>query len=252
MAKHSEDAKPSWFPKLERLDPRTISRDRPVYQTISAKAVLRDASLGKIPASLLEGLEGAVPDLAARGPLGELKRAINHIGASLLDIQLHAYACKQPGARATPEFLRVTTPQHLERLRGYVNTFALILQRSACVDQLVPPNGQTTEQYVMHLLALAEEAAAIGRRYVLWESGNAANCTGYVPAEVYLTEDECKIETILAADCRVRRALWDELHYLKQLEKVVLTRGAAGKGRLHGKGTTKSSARHRCLGMNKH
>ena len=36
MAKHSEDAKPSWFPKLERLDPRTISRDRPVYQTISA------------------------------------------------------------------------------------------------------------------------------------------------------------------------------------------------------------------------
>ena len=191
---------------------------------------------GQIPASLVEQLEGAVPDLAARGPLAELKRAINHIGASLLDIHMHAYACKQPGARATPEFLSVTTSQHLERLRGHVNTFGLILQRSACVDHLVPPSGQTKEQYVMHLLGLAEEVVAIGRRYVLRESGNVANCTSYVPADVYLTEEECKIENILAADCRVRRALWDELHYLKQLERIVLSRAGAGKGRPNGKG----------------
>ncbi len=227
MADASENAKLSWFPKLERLDPTTISRDRPVDQTISAAKVLQLASLGKIPAWQLEMLEGAVPDLAARGPLGELKRAINHIGASLFDIHQHAYACKRSGARATLAFLRVTASQHLERLRGYVNTFAVILQRSACVDSLVPPGGRTKEEYVMRLLGMAEEAVAIGRRYVLWESGDVANCTGYMPAAVYLTEDECKIENILVADCRVRRALWDELQYLKRLEATVLARAQA-------------------------
>ena len=229
MAEASENSKPSWFPKLERLDPKTISHDRPVFWTVSAAAVLRDAALGKIPASVLKGLEGAVPDLAARGPLGELKRAVHHIGASLFDIHQHAYACKQPGARATRAFLRTTTSQHLERLRSHVNTFALILQRSACVDQIVPPTGQTKEQYVMHLLGLAEEAAAIGRRYVVWESGITSNCTGYSPAEVYLMEEECKIENILDADCRVRRELWKGLHYLKRLETTVLARAGREK-----------------------
>ncbi len=76
----------------------------------------------------------------------------------------------------------------------------------------------------MHLQGLADEAVAIGRRYVLWECGNATNGTGYAPAGVYLTKEECKIENILAADCRVRRALWDELRYLKRLETTVLAR----------------------------
>ena len=164
--------------------------------------------------------------MAARGPLGELKRAINHIGASLFDIYQHAYACKQPGARTTIEFLRVPASQHLERMREYVDSLALIIRRSGCVDSIIPPRGQTLEQYAMYLLELAEEAVAIARRYVLWESGNVANCTAYTPAAVYLTEDECKIETILVADCRVRRALWEELQYLKRLEATVLARAS--------------------------
>ena len=93
----------------------------------------------------------------------------------------------------------------------------------------------------MHLLGLAEETTAIGRRYVVWESGNAANCTGYAPANVYLTEEECKIENILTADCRVRRALWDELNYLKRLEKTVLGREAAERGMSQDPGTIKRS-----------
>ncbi len=79
----------------------------------------------------------------------------------------------------------------------------------------------------MHLQGLADEAAAVGRRYVAWESGDAANGTGYAPADTYLTKEECKIENILAADCRVRRAVWDELLSLKRLETTVLARSSS-------------------------
>lgn len=216
--------KPPWLFTLEPLDPKTVSPDRPLVVTINAAEVKKAAALGKIPAADLERLESVVPDLAARGPLGDLKRAINHIGASMNDIYLRAYANKQPGARTTLESLRQTTSQKVEILGKLVDEFALILQRSPCVNYLIPPTGQTKEQYVMHLQGLADEAVAIGRRYVLWESGNATDGTGYAPAGVYLTKEECKIENILAADCRVRRALWDELRYLKRLETTVLAR----------------------------
>ena len=238
----SEDTRLSVWWKLEPLDPKTVSPDRPLMHTIDAAEIRRAAALGKIPASELELLEGVVPELAARGPLGELKMAINHIGASLLDVHQQAYASKQPGARVTLDFLRMTASKRLEELCKNVDAFAQILRHSACVDLLVPPTGQTKEQYIMHLLRLANDASAVGRRYVMWESGKAVNGTGYAPANAFLTKDECKIENILAEDCRVRRALWDELQYLKQLEKIVLTRASAEEKQLQGKETRKSPA----------
>ena len=61
MTEASENPKPSWFPRLERVDPKSISADRPVYHTISAAKVLRLASEGKLSALELEGLERLFP-----------------------------------------------------------------------------------------------------------------------------------------------------------------------------------------------
>ena len=147
---------------------------------------------------------------------------MNHIGASLCDIRMHAYEVRQSGARMTLEFMAVPARHDLENLHVFVISFASALRNSACVDQLIPPSGQTRQQYVMHLLALAERVEAIGRRYVVWESGNAG--LGYASVDTYVTKEESKIENILEADRQVRRELSHELHYLKQLEAVVLAR----------------------------
>ncbi len=198
------------------------SVERPVlHVTVDSAKVLTAASLGRISTADIENFEGCVPQLAAWGPLGELKKGINEVGASLLDVRICAYEVKRPGALLTGETLRVTARQRLEELRRNVNILTLTLQGSSCVECLAPHDGFTKEGYVLHLIDLAEEAAAVGRRYVAWESRNSAKST----------DEECKIENILAEDGRVRRTMWDELQYLKRLEMTVLLRRSMPKPR---------------------
>jgi hypothetical protein len=189
------------------MSARPPTHEAPYVTRLRTKAILAQAEAGEYTREDMEFLSGPCPELLRLmgGPLADLRTELGHVGAFLEDVSLEVSIGYPPDRRN-----RVR--ESLAAFETRVKTFYDECRRAE--ELLIPPAGQTRDQYVLHLLGLAEEALLTARRYVAWECGS----------EIYLYKDQRDIKQIQADDFRVKRALKQEMDHLKRTAELIAAR----------------------------